>query len=74
MEKQKQCQFITHHVAKSKTEKIDDAKAVKMSVHHEEAKAKTEKIFDGKAGRKYLMSIHHEGKATKGVLVHGIIF
>ena len=63
-----------HHVAKSKTEKIDDAKAVKMSVHHKEAKAKTETMLDGKAGNKHLMPIHHEAKATKGVLVHGIIF
>jgi len=56
-------------------EKIDDAKAVKMSVHPEEAKAKTKKMFDGKAGKKHSMSIHHEKtKATKGVLVHGIIF
>ena len=68
--------LLVHHVvAKSKTEKIDDAKAVKMSVHHEEAKAKTKKMFDGKAGKKeHSMSIHHEAKATKGLLVHDSVF
>ena len=56
-------------------EKIDDAKAVKMSVHHEaKAKTKTKKMFDGKAGKKHLMPIHHETKATKGAVVHDSVF